>query len=74
MLSEIAMSEIMITARAMVEQMEILKPSEELLQFLRHKNDSKLVSIKIISIVFNLSILEAKILVHSSQTPIPSQT
>lgn len=74
MFSEIAMTEIMITARAMVEQMEILKPSEELLQFLRHKNDSKLVSIKIISIVFNLSILEAKILVHSSQTPIPSQT
>ena len=74
MFSEIAMTEIMITAREMVEQMEILKPSEELLQFLRHKNDSKLVSIKIISIMFNLSILEAKILVHSSQTPIPSQT
>ena len=74
MFSEIAMTEIMITAREMVEQMEILKPSENFLRFLRHQSNSKLVSIKIISIVFDLSIPEAKILFHSSQTPIPSQT
>ncbi len=68
MLSNSGIEEMMNAAREMVEPMETPKPTEKLLQFLRHKSDSKIVSIMIVSKLFDMSIPIAKEVVHSSQT------